>query len=64
MHAMQTLGTLNCERSSASPLMPNTDTPLMMSRSALYCELGFSLYSSIDTSQYDVTLEWTQGGDC
>ena len=36
-------GIANCERSSATPLTPDTDATLMMPMSALYCELGFTL---------------------
>ena len=42
-HVVQTLGTPNCERSSATPFTPDADAPLVTPRSASYCELGFKV---------------------
>ena len=54
---VHTLGTLNCERSSATP-----DAPLMTPRSASYCELGFIVCKSyvltVCAITHQDTMQW------
>ena len=40
---VQTMGSLNCEWSSATPFTPDADASLVTPRSASYCELGFKI---------------------